>query len=70
MFGPSIFSVFRSRWKAALWALGILITVWSIIPSANDGKAVPADDASAAAAIAGITGSGRMLTPEPAGSTE
>lgn len=36
MFGPSIFSVFRSRWKALWWAAGILLLAYCSIPAADE----------------------------------
>lgn len=36
MFGPSIFSVFRSRWKALWWAAGILLLAYCSIPSPEE----------------------------------
>jgi hypothetical protein len=36
MFGPSIFSVFRSRWKALWWGASILLLAYCSIPSAED----------------------------------
>ncbi|MEQ1541168.1 MAG: hypothetical protein HOO94_01050 [Novosphingobium sp.] len=36
MFGPSIFSVFRSRWKALWWAAGILMLAYCAVPSPED----------------------------------
>ncbi|MBS0476872.1 MAG: hypothetical protein JSR28_17215 [Proteobacteria bacterium] len=36
MFGPGLFSVFRSRWKALWWAAGILMTAYCTIPSPEE----------------------------------
>lgn len=36
MFGPSIFSVFRSRWKALWWAGGMLLLAYCSIPSPEE----------------------------------
>lgn len=36
MFGPSIFSVFRSRWKALWWAAGILMLAYCAVPSPEE----------------------------------
>lgn len=36
MFGPSIMSVFTSRWKALLWSLGVLTTAYCSVPSQDD----------------------------------
>ncbi len=32
-FGTSINQVFRSRWKAVTWSLGILLTAYCSVPS-------------------------------------
>ncbi len=72
MFGPSIFSVFRSRWKALFWALGVLITVWSIVPSAEQSKnASPGDGASdAAQAATAVRDASRALEQSSPDNTE
>lgn len=36
MFGPSIFTVFRSRWHALWWAAGILLLAYCSVPAAQD----------------------------------
>lgn len=36
MFGPSITTVFASRWKALMWAAGILLTAYCSIPSQEE----------------------------------
>lgn len=36
MFGPSIFSVFRSRWKALWWAGSILLLAYCTVPSPEE----------------------------------
>lgn len=46
MFGPSVFSVFRSRWKALWWAAGILLTAYCTVPSAEE--SAPQDQPKAA----------------------
>jgi len=33
MFGPRLNSIFRSRWSAVWWAMGMLVTAWSLTPS-------------------------------------
>ena len=33
MFGPRLSTVFASRWKALLWALGIMATAYCTVPS-------------------------------------
>lgn len=30
--GPKLTQVFASRWKALLWAAGILVSVWFFVP--------------------------------------
>ena len=34
-FGPKMNTVFASRWKALLWAGGILLTAYCTVPSAE-----------------------------------
>jgi hypothetical protein len=36
MFGPSIMSVFTSRWKALWWSAGVLLTAYCSVPSAEE----------------------------------
>lgn len=60
MFGPSIRTVFTSRWKALMWSAGILMTAYCSIPSAdetdggNDASVAQAREAQAA--LEAITG--------------
>ncbi len=35
MFGPKLTQVFASRWKAALWAMGVLLTAYCTVPAAE-----------------------------------
>lgn len=35
-FGPKLNTVFASRWKALLWAGGILLTAYCSVPSADE----------------------------------
>ena len=35
-FGPRLNTVFASRWKAAIWAGGILLTAYCSVPSPED----------------------------------
>ncbi|MCK9540586.1 MAG: hypothetical protein M0R03_00980 [Novosphingobium sp.] len=42
MFGPRISTVFRSRWNALFWALGIMATAYCSVPSPPDGGNVAA----------------------------
>jgi hypothetical protein len=39
--GPKLNTVFASRWKALLWAGGVLVTAYCTVPAADDvsGKA-------------------------------
>lgn len=48
MFGPKITTVFRSRWNALWWSLGILATAYCSVPPADED-----DQADSAAALAG-----------------
>jgi hypothetical protein len=36
LFGPSITTVFASRWKALAWSAGVLMTAYCSIPSDDD----------------------------------
>ena len=56
-------SVFASRWKALFWAAGILLTVWSVVPSQGDGKLSPEDEKAAAAAVQALDGLGKEPVP-------
>lgn len=43
-------SVFKSRWKALLWAAGVLFFVWTIagsLPSSSDGNSAANSEAAA-----------------------
>ncbi|PKB14911.1 hypothetical protein B0I00_2513 [Novosphingobium kunmingense] len=51
MFGPSIFSVFRSRWRALWWAGSILLLAYCSVPAAEE-TAAPQASASDMAAVA------------------
>jgi len=35
-FGPRLNTVFASRWKALLWASGIMLTAYCTVPSPED----------------------------------
>lgn len=51
--GPRLNTVFASRWKALLWAAGVLITAYCTVPSADETAQKEAAQAAAAkAAIA------------------
>lgn len=34
-------NIFRSRWKAVWWALGVMMTAYCSVPSPDDSKAPP-----------------------------
>ena len=36
MFGPSIMTVFTSRWKALWWSAGVLLTAYCSVPSQEE----------------------------------
>ncbi|MBB4857786.1 hypothetical protein HNO88_001097 [Novosphingobium chloroacetimidivorans] len=40
--GPSMKTVFRSRWRALWWAAGVLVTAYCAVPSPDDDAAKPA----------------------------
>lgn len=50
MFGPSIFTVFRSRWRALWWAASILLLAYCTVPAAEE-AAEPQPSASDMAAV-------------------
>lgn len=37
-FGPRLGTVFKSRWKAVLWSLGILLTAYCTVPVADQAR--------------------------------
>lgn len=50
-FGTNMNQVFRSRWKAVTWSLGILLTAYCTVPAADQTRqhdAAKADQAKAA----------------------
>ncbi len=49
-FGPKMNTVFASRWKAALWSAGILLTAYCTVPAANQVR--ESSDAKVADAVA------------------
>ncbi|MDE2434809.1 MAG: hypothetical protein KGM49_00985 [Sphingomonadales bacterium] len=53
MFGTSIFSVFRSRWKAVMWSAGILMTAYCSIPSPEESAQKQAPQAADLKALQG-----------------
>jgi len=44
-------AVFRSRWRAVMWSMGVLLTAYCSVPSENGDS--DADEIAALAAIAG-----------------
>lgn len=40
--GPSMKTVFRSRWRALWWAAGVLVTAYFAVPSPDENGAEPA----------------------------
>jgi len=51
-FGPKMNTVFASRWKALVWAGGILLTAYCTVPSAEQTEQ---EDAAHAALVAKTT---------------
>ena len=52
-------NVFRSRWKAVMWSMGVLLTAYCSVPSADSGGEGAGEDeqlAAIAEAIAAQTG--------------
>jgi len=45
-FGVKIRHVFTSRWKAAIWSLGVLLTAYCTVPDAEQPNAHPAKPSS------------------------
>lgn len=41
MFGVRTTQVFTSRWKAVLWAAGVMMTAYCTVPSADETDAAP-----------------------------
>ncbi|PEQ11576.1 hypothetical protein B2G71_15715 [Novosphingobium sp. PC22D] len=48
MLGPRITTVFRSRWNAIFWSLGVLLTAYCSVPSQDE-----TDDGASLAKLAG-----------------
>lgn len=46
-FGPRLNTVFASRWKALLWAAGVLLTAYCAVPPADHPAADKAAEQSA-----------------------
>ena len=46
--GPKLNTVFASRWKALLWAAGVLLTAYCTVPSAEQTAAQQQDRAAQA----------------------
>ena len=47
-------AVFRSRWRALLWAGGVCLTAYCTVPHANDGPSDNADAQSEEQAVAAL----------------
>ena len=45
MFGVRTTQVFTSRWKALLWAAGVMLTAYCTVPSADETPAAPTPQA-------------------------
>jgi hypothetical protein len=59
MFGPRLNTVFASRWKAAFWAVSVLISAYFMVPSPSETHASGQADTSAqdaASIVAQISG--------------
>ncbi|HNN55017.1 hypothetical protein [Novosphingobium sp.] len=37
-FGPKLNTVFKSRWKAVGWAMGVLLTAYCTVPMADQAR--------------------------------
>ena len=57
-------NVFRSRWKAVMWSLGVLLTAYCSVPSADGGG-----EEEQLAAIAGVIAGESGVEPGPAASS-
>ncbi|MCB2075812.1 MAG: hypothetical protein H6917_05140 [Novosphingobium sp.] len=44
MIGPRISTVFRSRWNALIWSVGILLTAYCSVPAAQEVEQAPSQD--------------------------
>ncbi|WP_164852787.1 hypothetical protein [Novosphingobium umbonatum] len=47
-FGPRMGQVFASRWKALLWAAGVMLTAYCTIPDKDQSEAASSAAASSA----------------------
>lgn len=54
-FGVKTSQVFTSRWKALLWAAGIMLTAYCTVPAADDETAAPPSGLSDGADPSGLT---------------
>ncbi len=54
--------IFRSRWRALLWASGVLLTAYCTVPSAND-QGDAADAGSQTTAVGGLIGKSHQEEP-------
>lgn len=62
-FGPRLNTVFRSRWRALWWSLGVLLTAYCTVPSQKQGETV--DDAGAQAAASAVANVGGQPAQAP-----
>jgi hypothetical protein len=46
--GPSMKTIFRSRWRALWWAAGVLVTAYCTVPAKDDDAAKQASQAQTA----------------------
>jgi len=71
--GPKITTVFRSRWRALAWSAGVLLAVYSALPSQGEGDsdglavaraiAAPLPEGAGADQPGGQTGGGGPAAP-------
>jgi hypothetical protein len=63
-FGPKLNTVFASRWKALLWAGGVLLTAYCSVPSPDE--SAEADQSAQAVAQALDQAAGQAEAPDQA----
>ena len=70
MFGPSIRTVFTSRWKALMWSVGILLTAYCTVPrEGEDTEQASAEQARRAEAMYQAVSGGKASTRQEAKGT-
>ena len=62
-------NVFRSRWKAVMWSMGVLLTAYCSVPSADSGGEGGAGEEKQLAAIAGVIAGETGAQTGPAAAT-